>query len=66
MNQGKYVFSQLMSLVNPKDFARCVGKFQGNHRVRTFSCLIVFSGDFTPFGACAPLPPVSAQAVASF
>lgn len=38
MNQGKYVFSQLMSLVNPKDFARCVNRYQGNHRVRTFSC----------------------------
>lgn len=38
MNQGKYVFSQLMSLVNPKDFARCVDKYQGDHRVKTFSC----------------------------
>jgi hypothetical protein len=38
MNQGKYVFAQLMSLIDPNDFSRCVEKYNGNHRVRNFSC----------------------------
>jgi transposase len=38
MNQGKFVFAQLMSLIDPNDFGRCVEKYKGNHRVRNFSC----------------------------
>ena len=38
MNKGKYVFAQLMSLVHPEEFDRCVEKYSGHHRVRTFSC----------------------------
>ncbi len=38
MNKGKYVFAQLMSLVHPEEFARCVEKYSGNYRVRNFSC----------------------------
>lgn len=38
MNKGKYVFAQLMSLVHPEEFDRCVEKYNGHHRVRLFSC----------------------------
>jgi hypothetical protein len=38
MNKGKYVFAQLMSLIDPNDFNRCVERYKGNHRVRQFSC----------------------------
>jgi hypothetical protein len=38
MNSGKYVFAQIMSLVKPKEFAKCVDRFQGDYRVRSFSC----------------------------
>ena len=38
MNSGKYVFSQVMSLVNPKEFSRFVSKYQGDYKVKTFSC----------------------------
>ena len=38
MNQGKYVFAQLMSLIDPNDFRRCVTRYQGDYRVRQFSC----------------------------
>ncbi|MCB9308162.1 MAG: IS4 family transposase [Lewinellaceae bacterium] len=38
MNKGKYVFAQLMSLVHPEEFNRCVEKYNGNYRVRNFSC----------------------------
>jgi transposase len=38
MNKGKYVFAQLMSLVHPEEFDRCVEKYNGNYRVRNFSC----------------------------
>lgn len=44
MNQGKYVFAQLMSLIDPNDFGRCVDKYNGNHRVRNFSCWHQFLG----------------------
>lgn len=38
MNQGKYVFAQLMALVDPNDFRQCVNRYQGDFRVRNFSC----------------------------
>lgn len=38
MNKGKYVFAQLMSLIDSKDFAKCVARYQGNYRVRSFTC----------------------------
>lgn len=38
MNQGKYVFAQLMSLVDPNEFRRCVKRYSGDYRVRQFSC----------------------------
>lgn len=38
MNQGKYVFAQIMDLIHPEEFDRCVSKYNGNFRVRKFSC----------------------------
>lgn len=38
MNKGKYVFAQIMDLVHPAEFDRCVSKYNGNYRVRQFSC----------------------------
>jgi hypothetical protein len=38
MNPGKIVFSQLTSYLPIKAFRRCVNKYNGNRRVRHFSC----------------------------
>src|SRR5437870_8169579 len=38
MNDGKYVFSQVMSFVDHNDFNRCVVRYDGNWRSRHFSC----------------------------
>lgn len=38
MNSGKTVFAQLMSVIPEYEFDKCVSKYNGNHRVRNFSC----------------------------
>lgn len=38
MHQGKYVFSQIIEFLSPNDFIRCVSKYKGNYKIRTFSC----------------------------
>jgi hypothetical protein len=38
MNEGKIVFSQLMDHLPIKSFRRCVKKYRGNHKVKSFSC----------------------------
>ena len=38
MNQGQYVFSQLIEFLSYNDFLSCISKFKGNYKVRTFSC----------------------------
>lgn len=38
MNQGKYVFSQLMSFVSHNDFLACVKRYNGDYKVKEFSC----------------------------
>ncbi|MEG5147048.1 IS4 family transposase [Microcoleus sp. AT8-B6] len=38
MNQGKYVFSQLMSLISHKVFNRCVSKYKGDYKSKHFTC----------------------------
>jgi hypothetical protein len=38
MNSGKYVFSQVMSLLDPNDFIKCVKKYNGNYKVKHFTC----------------------------
>jgi len=38
MNQGKTVFAQLMSFLPEYEFDKCVRRYKGNYRVRTFTC----------------------------
>lgn len=38
MNQGKYVFSQLMSFLSHNDFNECVKRYQGDYKTKHFSC----------------------------
>lgn len=38
MNQGKYVFSQLMELVSHKAFNSCVERYKGDFKSKQFSC----------------------------
>lgn len=38
MNKGKYVLTQLIDLIHHEEFMRCVDRYQGNYRVRSFTC----------------------------
>jgi hypothetical protein len=38
MNQGKYVFSQIMELVSSTSFQTFVTRYKGEHKVKDFSC----------------------------
>jgi len=38
MYTGRTVFAQLMDLIPRRAFERCVARYQGNRRLRTFSC----------------------------
>ena len=38
MNQGRIVFSQLISFLPDREFRRCVERYQGDIRLRGFSC----------------------------
>jgi hypothetical protein len=42
MLQGQTVFSQLMELLPRHTFRRCVNRYQGNYRTRSFSCFDQF------------------------
>lgn len=42
MNQGQTVFSQVMDHLPLPEFHKCVSKYQGDHRIKTFSCLDQF------------------------
>jgi len=42
MNQGKLVFAQLMQHLPLTTFRRCVARYQGEHKVKSFSCLDQF------------------------
>jgi len=39
MNQGKTVFSQIMSHISKYEFEKCVDRNKGNFKVQSFSCL---------------------------
>lgn len=39
MNTGKIVFSQVMEHLPIPSFRRCVDRYNGNHKIKTFSCL---------------------------
>ena len=38
MHTGRTVFAQLMDLLPAYEFRRCVERYRGNRRARTFSC----------------------------
>jgi hypothetical protein len=38
MNQGRTVFLQLISFLPDREFRRCVERYQGDSRLRGFSC----------------------------
>ena len=38
MNQGKYVFAQLIEFLSHNDFIRCVSNYDGNYKIKTFTC----------------------------
>lgn len=42
MNQGKLVFAQLTQHLPLTTFRRCVARYNGEHKVKTFSCLDQF------------------------
>ena len=42
MNTGRPIFSQLMSWFPTYEFNKCIDRYRGHHRVRTFSCLDQF------------------------
>jgi hypothetical protein len=38
VNSGQTVFAQVMEYLPRRPFERCVARYAGDHRVRTFSC----------------------------
>src|SRR5512135_3266852 len=38
MNSGRSVFAQMIEHLPVHEFAKCVRRYHGNHRVRSFSC----------------------------
>lgn len=42
MNQGRTVFSQVMDFLPMYEFRKCVNRYNGNYRVRSFSCFDQF------------------------
>lgn len=38
MNTGNTIFAQVIDFLPKRQFRRCVARYQGNHRVRSFTC----------------------------
>jgi hypothetical protein len=38
MNTGRTILSQILDFVSKYEFEKCVDKYDGNHRVKTFTC----------------------------
>jgi len=38
MNTGKYVFAQVVSFIDANDFKKCVDQYNGNYKVKGYSC----------------------------
>jgi hypothetical protein len=38
MNQGNTIFAQVLDFLPKRQFRRCVARYQGNHRARSFTC----------------------------
>ena len=39
MNSGRTVFAQVMDFLPSYEFRKCVQRYRGNYKVRSFSCL---------------------------
>jgi Domain of unknown function (DUF4372) len=35
---GKTIFSQVVELIHPQQFRRCVARYRGDYKVKAFSC----------------------------
>ena len=46
MNAGKYVFAQVLSLVNRYEFQKCVDRYNGDYRIRGLNCWSQFAHMF--------------------
>jgi len=46
MNAGKYVFAQVLSLVNRYEFQKCVDRYTGDYRTRGLNCWSQFAHIF--------------------
>jgi len=42
MNEGKYVFAQINSFIRKHEFNKCVARYNGNHKVKEFTCWYQF------------------------
>ena len=42
MNTGKTIFSQVMEFLPLYEFHKCVARYQGDHRIKNFSCMDQF------------------------
>jgi hypothetical protein len=42
MNQGKTIFSQIIDFLSKHQFRQCVNRYNGNYRVRSFTCFDQF------------------------
>ena len=38
MFPGKTIFSQVVELIHPQQFCRCVARYRGDYKVKAFSC----------------------------
>ncbi len=38
MNSGRTILSQVLDFISRHEFDKCVDKYQGNYRVRSFTC----------------------------
>ena len=38
MNSGRTLFAQLMDFVSPYEFRKCVARYHGHHKIKSFTC----------------------------
>ena len=60
MYAGKFVFAQLTDLIHPEQFRRCVQRYNGDYKVKTFSCgtsFFAWPSVNSPFGNLCPICP---------
>ncbi|MFM7358031.1 MAG: DUF4372 domain-containing protein [Sediminibacterium sp.] len=38
MNQGTYLFSQLIAIISPTSFKTCVKRYNGDYKTKYFNC----------------------------